>query len=370
MPGVKCRALLLCLLLAPLAGAAGDDDSGRVVERGQINDDFYAVGGVVDIDAVIDGDLVAAGGELVIGHEISGDLIAAGGRIEVGGRVDDDVRISGGEIDIDAKIGDGLAAAGGSIRLSPASRVGGDAWVTGGEIEIAGSIDGDLRLFGGEIRLSGSIAGDVEIDGGEIELLDGANIGGDLNYTSPQRAARADNVAIAGEVNYREGEPQYADRGFGLVFSITLIVTSILFYLLFPHYTIASVGRMRSDPFTSLGLGFVFVVATPIVAMALMLIILGFWIGLSVLALYCVALLCGFLIACFFVGERGAALFRQNLGSRARRLISVIVAIFVLGLVQTIPLLGGLLLLLLMLLGLGAGLIQLRYVYRPPGPAA
>ena len=77
-----------------------------------------------------------------------------------------------------------------------------------------------------------------------------------------------------------------------------------------------------------------------------------------------------FLIACFFVAERGAALFRQDIGSRSRRLISVIVAIFVLGLVQTVPLLGGLVLTLLLLLGLGAGLIQLRYVYRPPGPAA
>ncbi len=367
---MKYRAWLLCLLLAPLVAVASGGDSGSIVERGQINDDYYAAGGVVDIDAVIDGDVVAAGGELFIGHQISGDLIAAGGRLKIRGRIDDDVRISGGELDIDASIGDDLAAAGGSVRLSPASRVGGDAWVTGGEIEIGGSIDGDLRLFGGEIRLSGSVAGDVEIEGGEIELLDGAVIGGDLNYTSPQQAAIADDVTIEGQVSYEQGEPQYADRGFGLFFSITLVVASILFYLLFPHYTIASVGRMRSDPFASLGLGFIFVVATPIVAMVLMLILLGFWIGLSLLALYCVALLCGFLIACFFVADRGAALFRQDIGSRSRRLISVIVAIFVLGLVQTIPLLGGLLLMLLMLLGLGAGLIQLRYVYRPPGPAA
>ena len=42
------------------------------------------------------------------------------------------------------------------------------------------------------------------------------------------------------------------------------------------------------------------------------------------------------------------------------------VAIFLLGLVQAIPLLGGLLLFILLLLGLGAGLAQLRYVYRAP----
>ena len=77
----------------------------------QIKDDYYAAGGVVDIDAVIDGDVVAAGGELFIGHQINGDLVAAGGRLKIRGRIDDDVRISGGELDIDAVIGDDLAAA-------------------------------------------------------------------------------------------------------------------------------------------------------------------------------------------------------------------------------------------------------------------
>ena len=363
---MQARALFPWLLLAPLAALASDG----IVERGQITDDFYAAGGRIDIDAAVDGDVVAAGGEVIVGHRINGDLIAAGGRLELRGSVEDDVRISGGEIDIDAAIGDDLAAAGGSIRLSPESRVGGDAWITGGELEIAGSIDGDLRLFGGDIRLAGSVAGNVEIEGGEIQLLDGASLGGDLSYVSPQRAVIADGVTIGGQVSYEQAEPKYADQGFGLFFSITLVVASILFYLMFPHYTVASVNRVRSDPLISLGLGFIFVVATPLVALALMLIILGFWIGLAVFALYGVALLCGFLIACFFVGERGAVLFKQDIGTRSRRLISVIVAIFVLGLVQTIPLLGGLLLTLLLLFGLGAGLIQLRYVYRPAGPAA
>ena len=148
------------------------------------------------------------------------------------------------------------------------------------------------------------------------------------------------------------------------------MVAGILFYLLFPHYTVASIRRVSSDPVASLGLGFVFVVATPILAALLMLIVLGFWIGLSVLALYCVALLCGFLIACFYVADTGARLMKQDVSTTSRRLISVIVAIFILGLLQNVPLLGALLLFVMLLLGLGAGLIQLRYVYRPVGEQA
>ena len=125
---------------------------------------------------------------------------------------------------------------------------------------------------------------------------------------------------------------------------------------------------MTDDPFSSFGLGFLFFLFTPLLSLFLMLIVLGLWIGLSLLALYCLALLSGFLIACFFVADRGARLLRQDISSRGRRLISVIIAIFVLGLIQTIPVLGGLLLLVLLLLGLGAGIVRLRYVYREPAP--
>jgi len=363
----SARALLAGLLLwIPCASLAAGAAGERVTERGTIDDDYYGAGGVVDIDAVINGDLVVAGGELLIGHRVAGDLLAAGGTLRIRGEVDDDARVSGGELDIDARIGDDLVASGGSIKLGATTTVGGNAFLVGGEVHVAGTISGDLRVIGGEIRLSGIVLGDVELEGGDIQILDSARILGNLKYRSPEPAVTASEARIEGQIDYQAGESKYADRGFGLFFSITLVVASILFYLLFPHYTVAAVRRIGADPFTSLGLGFVFVVITPILAFFLMLIVLGLWIGLSILALYCVALLAGFLIACFFVAERGAKLFRQDISSRARRLISVIITIFVLGLLQAIPLLGGLLLFILLLLGLGAGLVQLRYVYRAP----
>ena len=360
------RILLACLLLAlaPIA-TAGMQAGEHISERGSIDDDYYAAAGVVDIDAVVDGDLIIAGGELLIGHKVAGDIIAAGGSIRIRGVVDDDVRISGGELDIDARIGDDLVASGGTIELASTTAIAGDVWLVGGDVYIDGTINGDLKVFGGDIRLAARVLGDVEIEGGDIEILERASVGGNLKYRSPRPSASLSPSQVGGDIDYESGELEYGDSGFGLVFPITLAIASILFYLLFPHYTVSSVSRIGTDPFASLALGFLFVVITPVLALFLMLIVLGLWIGLSLLALYCVALLAGFLIACFFVAERGARLFKQDISSRARRMISVIVAIFILGLLQSIPLLGGLLLFILLLLGLGAGLMQLRYVYRP-----
>jgi len=361
------RTLILLPALAVSCTSFADSDAGETVtKRGNIDDDYYAAGGVVDIDAEVAGDVIVAGGELYIGHLIEGDVIAAGGTLKIRGEIKDDIRISGGELNIDATIGDDLAASGGSIILSPGTSVGGDAWLVGGEVHIAGTILGNLTVTGGDIRLSGTVRGDVELEGGEIQILDSARIDGELKYKSPHPATTSAGATISGEITHEPVDWDYADSGFGLFFSITLMVAGVLFYLFFPHYTLASVKRMGADPWSSVGLGFIFVVATPLVAFILMLIVLGLWVGLSMLALYCVALLSGFLIACFFVADRGARLFKQDISSRGRRLISVIVVIFILGLIQMIPLLGGLTLFLLLLFGLGAGLIQLRYVYRPP----
>ncbi len=353
-------------LLIPFAVLADSAAGERIEERGVVDDEYYAAGGVVDIDADVDGDVIVAGGELLIGHRVRGDVIAAGGTLGIRGTIDDDVRVTGGELDIDARIGDDLAASGGSIELASTTTVGGDVWLAGGEVSMAGTISGDLRIVGGEIKLSGTVLGDVELEGGKIHILDSARIEGNLKYRSPQPAITEARVQIGGEIDYETGESKYGDHGLGLFFSITLVVASILFYLLFPHYTVASVQRISTDPFISLGLGFLFLFGTPMIAFLLMLIVLGLWVGLSLFALYCVALLCGLLIACFFVADRGAKLFKQDISSRLRRLISVIVAISILGLVQAIPLLGGLILFILLLLGLGAGLVQLRYVYRSP----
>lgn len=100
-----------------------------------------------------------------------------------------------------------------------------------------------------------------------------------------------------------------------------------------------------------------------------MSIVLGVWIGLSVLAFYLVALLLGFLIACFFVGDRGAILLKKDIGTTGHRILSVTLAIILIGFVSIIPVIGGLMLFALLLPGLGAGVSQLRFVYRHSGDA-
>jgi len=351
------------MLLLPFPSFSTTDSGETVTRHGTISDDYYVTGGTVEIDAEIAADALVSGGELYIGHRIAGDLMTAGGSVNISGEIADDVRTAGGEISIDANIGDDLIAAGGKIRVSSGTTTGGDARLAGGYVLMAGAINKDLFIGAGNIRLSGTIHGDVELQGGDIEILEGALIEGDLYYKSHHEAKIHPEARIIGNVTYEQVERDHPHRGFGLFFSLTLIVASIVMFLLFPGFTMSAAGRISTNPWKSLGVGFALLVVAPITAVLLMGMVLGVWVGLSILAFYFVALLIGFLIACFFLGDWGARRLHKDVATRGRRLLSVTIAIVLVGLVQFIPLIGGLFMFALLLLGLGAGSVQLHSIY-------
>jgi len=357
------------MLLFPLLSFSMPESGETVTRRGTVNDDFYAAGGTVDINAVISGDVVVAGGDLYIGHHIKGDAIVAGGSVHLRGDIEDDVRTAGGDITVDANIGDDLIASGGRIYISADSNIGGAAWLAGGDVHVAGNVNKDLIIGAGNIRISGFIHGDVTLEGGDIQILEGAVIHGDVHYKSPKEANIHSAAKIAGNVTYEQVEWDTSQRGAGIFFVITMVIASIVLFKLFPGFTMSAVGRISADPLKSLGAGFLVFIIVPVVAILLIGIILGFWVGLSILALYFVALILGFLVSCFFVGDLGARRLNKDVSTTRSRLISVSIAIFLLGLVKLIPVIGGLLLFALLLLGLGAVILQLKDTYSQSGDA-
>jgi len=352
------------MLILPFPAISSPEAGETVIKRGIISDDYYAAGGKIDIDADIIGDLVVTGGDLLVGHRIQGDVMAAGGVINLAGEVVDDVRIAGGEINIDATIGDDLIAAGGEVRISSRASTGGEAWLAGGDVQMDGSVSKSLFIAAGNIRISGKIQGDVVLEGGEIQILEGAFIEGDLHYKSPNEAEIHPDVKIIGNVIYEQEDWGHAHKGYSFVFSLMLVTTAIVLFLLFPTFTQSASARVSANPWKNLGVGFILLIVTPIAAIILMGTVLGLWVGLSIFTLYFVALLVGFLVACFFLGDWGARLLHKDITTTGRRLLSVTLAILLLGLVQLIPLIGCVLIFVLLLVGLGAVMLQLKSVYR------
>jgi cytoskeletal protein CcmA (bactofilin family) len=352
---------LLLILFPPALGA--QEIGATVIVRGTLTDNVYVAGGTVDVLADLERDLVGAGGTINIRQLVKGDVTVAGGSVTLTGRVGDDVRAAGGTITIGGPVGGEVVAAGGTVTLTPEARVEGRAWLSGGRVVIAGRIARELKVAAASVSVAGEIDGDVRIAARTIEILPAARIKGDLVYTSGKPARIDPGAQIQGRVTYTKSVlAQRAGRIGLVVFAllriallVDVIVCGAILLLLFPGFAVSAARTIRSDPWKSLGLGFLVLIVTPIVGIMLVVTIIGIPIGLALGALYMLAMLLGYLTAAVFLGELGARLVGRGPElPTGGRVLSLVLALVVLALVRLIPVLGGIVALLAVVIGLGA----------------
>jgi cytoskeletal protein CcmA (bactofilin family) len=362
------RLLVLIGTVLPVLSHA--QDVGEVViKRGMVDDDLYMAGAQVDLYATVNGDVVVAGGQLNLEGDIKADVTAAGGSISLRGSVADDARLAGGEIRVAGQIGDDLVAAAGRIHVSPVASIAGRAWLSGGEVRIDGQVMQELRASGGRIVITGKVDGNVELWADEIIIEETAVISGDLHYKSSHQAKIASGARIDGEVMHTPVEvdmkPVVASVIFaGLVLLLSIILTAVLLYLLFPDYSLRVSQSLHDQPWQSLAIGLAVFAGVPLLAVILFSTAVGVWLALMLLAIYLVMLLVGYFAGALYVGNAGLNMLRRTEVSKTLRAIALAVAIFSLAVINLVPLLGSLANWLVLLAGMGALSRHLYQAYR------
>jgi len=356
------RYLMIPLLLLSFGASVlwAQQAGETVILRGVVEEDLYAAGRVVDIQADVRGDVVVAGQDVSIDHSVWGDVIAAGEIVDIRANVADDVRVAGRRVTISGAVRDHVAAAGETVRINSSATIGGRAWFAGQRIDVTGDIGGKLKAIGGHISVAGEVGGDAELVAEHIDILPGAHIRGRLIFRSPNKPQLSDTARIDGEIIERPMpavvETGTIDQaGVAIVFGISLMMAGLVYFLVFPQFSIAAARTISSDPWKSLALGLALLVTVPFVIFLLLITVVGHLVALVLLASYLVFLLAGFLSAVFYVADRGLHLIgKREAVSRGLRSAGIIVTLIVLGILQLIPLLGGLISFLLLLFGLGA----------------
>jgi len=340
-----------------------------VIKRGTVDDDLYMAGGQVDLYATVNGDVVVAGGQLNLEGDISEDVMAAGGAITLRGSVGDDARLAGGEIRVAGRIGDDLVAAGGRIHISPVASIAGRAWLSGGELRIDGLVVEELRASGGRIVITGKVNGNVDLWADEIIIEDTAVISGNLHYKSSHQANIASGARIDGEVIHTPVEvdlkPVIASFIFAMVILLfSIIITAVVLYLLFPDFSLRVSQSLRDQLWLSLAIGLAVFAGAPVLIIILFSTAIGALLALMLLAIYLVMLLAGYFVGAMYVGNAGLKLLRKTEVSTALRAIALAIAIFALGVINLVPLLGSLVNWFILLVGIGALSRQLYLAYR------
>jgi cytoskeletal protein CcmA (bactofilin family) len=329
------------------------------------------------------GGKVRGGREVVIaaGETVPGDLIASAGTVRVDGRVDGDLVASGGQVTV-------------------AGTVTGDVLAAAGSTTISGEVGGDLRAGAGQARIQGRVGEDVLLGVGQASVASGAQIGGDLIFGAGRMAmdgavagsvlgsagsyARGGSVGGSERVSVQEPQarraPTLADRLLGgLRRYVSLLVVGALLLWLVPGMLRGAAQAARGRPLLGLGVGVLgflvavvavvlVIVATVLVAVVLGLLGLGSLTGVTVFGGILVAALIVFvlLVAVGFAAQAtvGLALGRLLVRPDGRSFLgwfgALALGLLVVVVVTSIPVVGGFLQALVVLLGLGALVLAMR----------
>ena len=308
---VKRFFLILISLLISLSflrtfstASSADIRTGDKLTVSERLENAYMIGGNITSDSTVSGDLTTAGGNLILRGSTTGSVNAAGGDIAIDTQVGNTLRVAGGNITISGPVNKDVVIAGGNITIAKTASIGGDLLFAGGTLKVEGPIKGKILMAGGTVILSGVVDGDVEGNVGTLMIEDGAEIKGDVEYTSSQRAIKKDGAIIRGQETFH-AEEKNNQQLVSSIFKTTILklITDILFALLlvylFPGVLRRIIQLATSQKVRSglTGLGILFL--GPVVSLFLLFIL---WLGISSWLLYFLLLVLALMIGKFILG--------------------------------------------------------------------
>ena len=195
--------MFLGLIFAALGSETRSGDLVEVSKTELIPGDLVVACKTLKMRGEVKGDLLAGGMYLTVGNMVGKDLTVGGYSLEVQGSVGDDARLAGVNIEIDGAIDGDLVAIGGNVNIS--GNVAGDVIAGGGNVWIRGNIQGSLDARCGNMVIDGTIDQNVVLTTSRLTLSPTAVLKGNLTYTSNRDAEIAGGAQILGAVNRESG---------------------------------------------------------------------------------------------------------------------------------------------------------------------
>src|SRR6266540_2066154 len=334
--------------IAFLAVALGSLSAAAVAQQTELGGKVRS-GQEVTVPAgeTVDGDLVASGGQVTVAGTVTGDVLVAAGSTTISGQVDGDVRVASGRARLEGRVGEDVLLAVGQATVASGARVG-----------------GDLIFGAGQMTMDGAIAGSV--------------LGATGNYTKAGSVAGSEKVTV--QQRGQKQAPTLADRALDrLRRYASILAIGLLMLWLVPRMIRGAADSARGRPLVSFAVGILGVIGITIllvlvilvtVLMAIALGLLGLG-SLSAVIMFAGILGAGIIAFLFFLAlafgaqatvglALGRLLFRgggrsfvSGFGALALGLLAVV-------LISAIPVAGGWLEGLLVLLGLGGLVLMLR----------
>ncbi len=328
---------VLLLALAPATAAAEQTRTGGnvVVGQGQtVKGGLSATGGTVVIRGTVDGNLDAVSGNVLIAQTgtVNGDVSAFAGNVRIEGTVNGNV---------DAQTG--------NLVVAKSATVGKSLEGASGYALIAGTVKGNARITGETLTLANSanVGGNLVYDVNKFNRQNGASVGGTVQRDESMNNAGPSPIPHI---------PGWVGAVYGFFVNLLL---GIVLLALFPTFSDSVADNGRTNPLFSIGVGILFLILVPIVLIVFAITIIG--IPITILGAIVFAI---FLWVATVYGSLTVGVWLLSLADTGGHWLGLILGLFVVAILSRIPIVGGIVTFVVLLLGLGALAAALWTRYR------
>lgn len=347
----------------------------------------------VEAGEIVDDTLVAFGQVVRIDGEVTGDLIVFAQTIEITGSVRGDVYSFGRTIETDGEVGGGFAGFGQMIRIGDAigqsvygfaqtfrsgrdATIEGDLFAFGEAINVGGVVARNVTVFGNTFTLTGEVRRDVTFGGRMAAVQSSASIGGNLDVGLPagDNLELDSSATVGGETIVDVQEPSREEDGILSVWTIALTALWLAAAFLSGMLLLWALPALRRVPLDNLGgilasagIGFLVIIALPILSVVLAVTIIGLPAGLVIAAVWALGLYVSKIVVAHFLGH---TLLRPKQQGPRSLVLPLLLGLVLVLVAVSLPYVGWVINLLLVVLGLGAiGQALYRTVRHRAAPA-
>jgi cytoskeletal protein CcmA (bactofilin family) len=372
---VTVSAVLIAFLAFPAQASAvevRDGDKVTIAADEVVDDTLILLGQHVSVEGTVTGDLIAFAEIVDVSGTVEGSTYVFCKKMTTGGEVKGNVHTFAQEILLEGRLHRNGFLFGQIVSLAEGGRIDGDGYFFCQANKLSGEVGRDAVTFSESARIAGKVGRNLSaFVGRRLRLTGDAQVGGDLSaHLERAESLSIDSGAtILGKTTTSVSPPPApAERTWSYVWEAAKLAGALLVGgLLFVFFPGIFGRRMDSagSILGSMGVGFLALVATPVAAIILAATVIGLPLasigaGLYILGLYLAKIVVAASIGQLIVSSRPGQSWRFACGLFAGLLILVIAT--------HLPLVGGWIQFLVILLGLGAVVLQASRPRTRPEP--
>ncbi len=361
--------VIFTLILTGFGMAADCTGAGEihVQESDTLYHDLFAAARTVDIFGPALGDLYVACERANIEAPIADDVFAACRELTIKAPVGDNVVSCAQTIYVDSEIKGDLFAYGGEVRLTENVHIYGNLHVGTGKLYLDGAtIDGNIDGGAGDAYLNGRIGGSVCLEAGWVRFDSLYAAAGGTNLTMRKALDEKSTKFAPADLKVTiKTHKHFYQKVYFYWLLLSFLVVGILLISFCKGFSKDYLTYSQASIWKHLGLGFLFLVVTPVVAAILLILILTIPLGLILAAVYMIIIYLSYIFTAIFLGNWIMRQIKKN--GVSPLFWSLLVGILCVILLDKIPLIGWLLKLAAVCFGMGS---LIGYIWHEIKPAA